>query len=255
MEDMKTIYLFDVDGTLTPARQPIDPRFESYFDDFVRRNLVYLISGSDMPKIQAQLPSDILNQCQGVFVCSGAEFWVGNDCVEKRDHIFPDAMMAMVQTAIDASPYPLRAGNHIEYRTGMVNVSVLGRDATYAQRLDYFAWDQEHGERAALAAKLSAAFSEYEISAGGQISIDIVPKGLNKSIARDAVLLRNPGAALCFFGDRMGEGGNDKPLSDVLLADGAPHRAVAVETYEDTWRALLAEEAQAEAKLRAKGSA
>lgn len=255
MEDMETIYLFDVDGTLTPARQPIDPRFETYFEDFVSRNLVYLISGSDMPKIQAQLPSAIMHKCQGIFVCSGAEYWVGDACIEKREHSFPDAMMAMVQNAIDASPYPLRAGNHIEYRTGMVNVSVLGRDATYEQRLEYYAWDQEHGERTALAAMLSAEFSDYEISAGGQISIDIVPKGLNKSIARDAVLLRNPGAALCFFGDRMGPGGNDQPLSDVLLAAGAPHRAMPVEGYEETWRALLEEDAQAEARLRVKGSA
>ena len=94
----------------------------------------------------------------------------------------------------------------------MVNVSIVGRDASYEERLAYFEWDKTSGERVALAQKLAMAFPDYEITAGGQISLDIVPKGLNKSVAKEAVLKRNDGAALCFFGDRMGEGGNDRPL-------------------------------------------
>lgn len=238
---MKTIYLFDVDGTLTPARQEIDPAFAAFFERFVQNYPVYLISGSDMPKIKAQLPSSIMDHCKGVFVCSGAEFWLGDECVEKRDHKFPDEMMAIIQATIDESPYPLRAGNHIEPRTGMINASIVGRNATQEERLRYFEWDKKVGERANLAQKLSAQFPDYEITTGGQISLDIVPKGLNKSIAMDAVLLRNVGAALCFFGDRMDEGGNDKPLADALIQAGGPHRAIAIEGFEQTWKALEAE--------------
>lgn len=236
-----TIYLFDVDGTLTPARQKIASDFAVFFERFVKDHPVYLISGSDMPKVQAQLPASILDACEGVLVCSGAEFWLDGVCAEKRDHVFPKAMIEHVQVAIDQSPYPVRAGNHIEPRTGMINVSILGRNATPEQRRAYFEWDKTAGERLALAEQLSAAFPDYEITIGGQISIDVVPKGLNKSIAKEVVLARHAGAALCFYGDRMDVGGNDKPLADALIAAGPPHRAMAIDGYEETWESLKAE--------------
>lgn len=235
---MNMIYLFDVDGTLTPARQEMKPDFAVFFERFVNDYPVYLISGSDMPKIQAQVPKAILDSCKGVFVCSGAELWIGETCVEKRHHEFPKTMIDIIQAAIDQSPYPLRVGNHIEPRTGMINVSIVGRSATHEERMAYFEWDETAGERVQLAQRIAMQFPEYEVTIGGQISIDIVPKGLNKSVAKDAVLLRNAGAALCFFGDRMDEGGNDKPLADVLIGDDSPHRAIAVEGYNETWKAL-----------------
>lgn len=236
-----TVYLFDVDGTLTPARQKMLPDFAEFFEQFVKDHPVYLVTGSDMPKVQAQLPSSILAGCEGVFVCSGAEFWQDGVCTEKRDHRFPSAMIDMVQTVIDQSPYLLRAGNHIEPRTGMINVSIVGRNAKPEQRLAYFEWDKMAGERRAFAKQLSDAFPDYEITLGGQISLDIVPKGLNKSIVKDVVLARHMGAALCFYGDRMDAGGNDKPLADALIAAGAPHRAITIKNYQETWESLKAE--------------
>ena len=101
MSIMNTIYLFDVDGTLTPARQKIEPDFEAFFLHFVENYPVYLISGSDMPKIQAQLTKPIMDACKGIFVCSGAEFWQDHICIEKQEHDFPQAMMDMVEEAIE----------------------------------------------------------------------------------------------------------------------------------------------------------
>jgi len=49
----ETIYLFDIDGTLTPHRQPIKEGFADVFLNWVRSNnkKVYLVTGSDIGKI------------------------------------------------------------------------------------------------------------------------------------------------------------------------------------------------------------
>ena len=44
------IYIFDVDGTLTQSRNVIDPKFKTFFQAFIKKNRVWLISGSDKDK-------------------------------------------------------------------------------------------------------------------------------------------------------------------------------------------------------------
>ena len=65
------IFVFDVDGTLTPARQPMDKAFEEVFAKLVETEDVYLVSGSDIAKIRQQVPEHILAKCKGVFGSSG----------------------------------------------------------------------------------------------------------------------------------------------------------------------------------------
>ena len=50
-----TKYIFDVDGTLTPARQPATKEFLSFFETWAKENTFYLCSGSDLEKIKEQL--------------------------------------------------------------------------------------------------------------------------------------------------------------------------------------------------------
>ena len=40
-------YVFDVDGTLTPSRLPIDPNFKIFFFNWIKDKSVYLITCSD----------------------------------------------------------------------------------------------------------------------------------------------------------------------------------------------------------------
>ena len=44
---MKNIYLFDVDGTLTPARQKMTEEFYSFFKEWIRENSNELINLHD----------------------------------------------------------------------------------------------------------------------------------------------------------------------------------------------------------------
>jgi phosphomannomutase len=53
---MKNIFIFDMDGTLTPSRRSMTENFEIFFSDWAERNLFYLVSGSNLEKIKEQVP-------------------------------------------------------------------------------------------------------------------------------------------------------------------------------------------------------
>ena len=235
---MKPIYLFDVDGTLTPPRMPIDKGFSGFFHQFTKANNVYLVSGSDYGKIEEQLPETILDNCKGIFGCSGAQYVEKGREVYRKEHRFPRLLNLICETFVDTSPYTRRFGNHIELRPGMLNVSVVGRNATNAARWEYFQWDQMVNERQDFVNLINKSTLPYEASSGGEISIDIVPNGWNKSVVMTEVLTKNPDANLVFFGDRICPGGNDLPLAEALTKADGNHMSIAVENYAQTWRHL-----------------
>ena len=72
---MNKIYIFDVDGTLTPSRLPMTEEFQKYFKEWIKKNKFYLVTGSDLPKLQEQMCFyDI--EAEGIFTCCGNEFWI-----------------------------------------------------------------------------------------------------------------------------------------------------------------------------------
>ena len=79
------------------------------------------------------------------------------------------------------SPYHTKTGNHHELRTGMMNFSVVGRNASGEQRGEYAAYDAQHGERSRIASKLKNKYTELDFVIGGAVSIDIFYKGNDKS--------------------------------------------------------------------------
>ncbi len=244
------VFMFDVDGTLTEPRKPIEKDFLEFFERFCKSQIVYLVSGSDLPKLEEQLPRSIIARAKGVFSCSAAELWADGNAIYKLDHEFPKLLLEALDDFVTLSDYPSRFGNHIEFRTGMLNVSVVGRNASSSDRQSYFEWDQREGERRKFIEKFLETFSDYEASAGGQISIDVAPKGWNKSKALSVIKEDLPGHPITFFGDRMDAGGNDYPLAEALRLDSAAHEIVPVEGFFETWRHLSSIMAPARQTLR-----
>ena len=235
---MDTLLVFDVDGTLTGTRQRMHEDFSRVFQSVCRDYAVFLVSGSDMPKIEEQLPSEVINLVTGIFTCSGNEMWAGGEQIYNREHRFGNELLEFLTGFVDNSDYPLRTGNHIETRTGTLNVSVVGRNADPKQRIDYFAHDNQHGERKQLIEALMQRFRDYEANVGGQISIDVTPRGCNKSQVFDELTARYPGRRMAFFGDNMHLGGNDRPLGDAITQGGLENKVFVVEDYFDTWKIL-----------------
>lgn len=56
---------------------------------------------------------------------------------------------------------PIKRGTFIEYRNGMVNVSPIGRNCSYDERLEFAKVDDERGIRKELVKVLEREFVDY----------------------------------------------------------------------------------------------
>ena len=250
-----TIYLFDIDGTLTPARQPMSKDFAAFFVDFCRKEPVYLCTGSDWDKVREQVPERILKLVKGMFTCSANEYWYweeGKDDGPNRPgfseftkmHSFtaqfdpPPELIADLNLFLESSDCPVKTSNHVEERTGMINFSVVGRGCTQEQREEYAAWDREHGEREKICSVLRKKYEQLSFNVGGQISIDISPIGNDKSRAVKFFREWYEDARIHFFGDKLQPGGNDYPVLKELTEKDSYDQ---VKSYEDTWELLKKE--------------
>ena len=91
----ETIYLFDVDGTLTHPLTEVDDVFADIFLSWVRdkKKKVYLVTGSDIKKTKKQLFSSFIDQCEGIFTCSGNVFYSKGKKVYENDLQLPQGFI------------------------------------------------------------------------------------------------------------------------------------------------------------------
>ena len=220
---MNRIHIFDIDGTLTPSRLPMTEEFQNFFSIWSKMNKFYLVTGSDLPKLQEQMCMyDI--EAERIFTCCGNQMWKPNpsvpiqsaDLIYDNKFIVPRKLKKLLGTILSNSQYPHRYGNHIEDRGSMVNFSIVGRDCTQEQREEYYEWDLKKGERKIIAQAVKEKFPELDAVIGGQISIDIYPKGNDKSQVLEHIEKRHVSGKIIFIGDGIENGGNDYPLAHLM---------------------------------------
>jgi phosphomannomutase len=222
-------FIFDVDGTLTPSRGTIDPTFKEYFNEFCRSNQVFLVTGSDKPKTVEQIGEDTYNLCHTVYQCNGNDVWQSKKHLYTNEWRILDKAHDWLTDRLTNSDFPKRTGLHFEHRPGMVNFSIVGRNANAQERAHYVKWDKDTDERNDIAAVFNSIFTDLEAKVGGETGIDISPKGFDKSqIIKDFDKEDNT----WFFGDAMHEGGNDLPLA--LVVKHSRH----VTNWKQTWEYL-----------------
>ena len=227
-------FIFDVDGTLTPSRQEIDGDFAVFFSNFCAENNVYLVTGSDKEKTIEQIGEEIYSLAKRVYNCSGSDVWEGEKHIRSDNWRIPLHVKSWLQNTLEESKFSLRTGLHIEERPGMVNFSVVGRNATMGERKLYVEYDRTHGERNLIADLFNKEFDNLIARPGGETGIDISPKGADKSqIVNDF----DPNDVLHFYGDRMDTMGNDYPLKKIII-DNDLGFAIKVNGWKDTWSKL-----------------
>lgn len=227
-------FIFDVDGTLTPSRQPINEYFRGWFLEFVYDNPVYLVTGSDYPKTLEQLGKSICENAVRVYNCSGNDIWENGAHVHTKEWTLPEDAHEWLTEHLTSSAFPLRTGLHFEHRPGMVNFSVVGRNADLQERAEYVKWDKEHDERDYIAYNFNTVFKDLEARPGGETGIDISLRGRDKSQILEDFFEDDE---LHFFGDRMDEGGNDYPLAQAILDNNRGY-CYNIKNWEATWTIL-----------------
>jgi len=223
---MDNIFLFDVDGTLTEPRQKMTQDFANLFRVLVQNNLVYLVSGSDLGKLKEQVPEDILNSCAGIFSSSANQFNIGDELIYENELEVDKELQQFLENFIESSEYETKTGRHIEHRPGMLNFSVVGRNATQSQRKEYYNWDRGNLERKKFAITLMAYFPDFDATIGGEISVDIYPRGYDKRQSVDYLREEHPGKKICFFGDKTDKHGNDYSVVISLTDNDNLHSVV-----------------------------
>jgi phosphomannomutase len=235
------VYIFDVDGTLTEPLTLIDEEFADVFLTWLRQpgRSVYLATGSDIAKTKRQLFGSFMDQCAGIFTCSGNVYYSGGKCVYENKLELPPGFIDDLELYLEqGTPWRQKTGDHIEVRTGMVNFSVVGRNASRNLRDAYYRWDKEHREREDIVSYITGLYPEFEVAIGGAISVDIYPAGKNKAQVVEKIHeMHGSAARIIFVGDRNVPGGNDWPLAQRLQKlEGCSW--FQVESYHET-RALI----------------
>ena len=242
---MADIYLFDVDGTLTPAKQRIDKAFHKQFVGWAKEKEFYIVSGGSFVRIIDQLGTGIVNLCSGVFACMGNIFYQRRDSTDTSTYdeweivyenrfSYPKNLTRTLDSCVAKSDFPIKTGRHHEQRVGMVNFSIVGRNATPEQRRQYEEWDAEKQERKEIVEKLRKKYKSLDFVIGGAVSMDIFNEGNDKSqiIPRyfTEAIEHNQ---IHFVGDRIPAPGNDHTLARALR-EHANGSAYEVESWKDT---------------------
>ena len=249
---MSSIYLFDVDGTLTPAKSKIDKEFYHVFKKWSKGKEVYIVSGGSFVRLIDQLGLDVVEQMSGVFPCMANIFHQKKDQINENgysewDTIYenrftpPKNLYRSLNSYVAKSDYHTKTGNHHEIRVGMLNFSIVGRNASLQEREEYVKHDAESGERLRITEKLKKKYPELDFVIGGAVSMDIFDKGNDKA----QVIPRYFAEALehnqiHFVGDRIPFPGNDYSLAAALRQhpNGAAYE---VESWKDTAELLKTE--------------
>ena len=216
---MNKIFMFDIDGTLTPSRLMMTKEFAKFFDKWSNENKYYLVTGSDLNKTKEQLPIAYIDRAKAIFTCCGNQMWRNNKLIYNNKFELTSKLKNTLEVILMSNQYPHRYGNHIEDRGSMVNFSIVGRNCTQEQREHFFKWDNEKDERKKISAFIKHKFKDLDAVIGGQISIDIYPKGMDKSQIIEHI--EDIEEKYCpdkyiFIGDRTMEGGNDYPLAKLM---------------------------------------
>lgn len=176
---------------------------------FMAKHPSVLITGSNIEKTVEQVGQAVLDQAMMFWDCGGQRGWNRGRIFQNVTWKPPVGLRDFLMDEVEKSEFNIKTSTHIEERPGMLNFSTVGRDCDQNTRVLYFQWDRVKKERIALCDRIEANF-DVDALVGGEISIDIVPKGSGK---HNALSYMNDGYGVHFFGDNIMNVGNDHSIA------------------------------------------
>ncbi len=232
---------FDLDDTLAPSKQAVDPRMARLLLDLAARVEVAIISGGQLAQFTAQvverLPDaspDLLSHLHLLPTCGTQYYRVGPEGIRTvYAHALTEDEKTRALTAVEEEARRLGLweartwGPILEDRGSQITFSALGQQAPLDAKI---AWDPTGAKKNALREAVAARIPDLEVRSGGSTSVDITHRGIDKAYGMQQ-LAEQTGISLdemLFVGDRLDPDGNDYPV----LALGVTCHAV--EGWQDT---------------------
>lgn len=231
----EVLCLFDVDGTITPAMQDIEEEMDTSLQMLRAKVSVGLVGGSDLAKIAKQTmpiqlrstgrkPEEIcVNRFDYVFAENGLVAYKDGSLLAKQDiinHIGEKNLQRFINFCLaymSKLQLPVKRGNFVEFRNGLINISPVGRSCSQSEREQFNAYDKIHKIRENFIKQLDLQFGpnskdpiELVYSIGGQISFDAFPRGWDKTFCLG--MISSSFKEIHFFGDKTYPGGNDHEI-------------------------------------------
>ncbi|KAI4192193.1 MAG: hypothetical protein LQ346_004432 [Caloplaca aetnensis] len=223
-----TICLFDVDGTLTPARGDATPQMLQLLSALRHKVAIGFVGGSDLVKQQEQLGTPQI-PVTGLFDFCFSEngltayrlgqqlasqsfiTWLGEDKYKQ--------LINFCLRYISEIDCPVKRGTFVEFRNGMINISPIGRNCSQIERDAFGVYDETHKIREKFVATLQKRFPDFGLifAIGGQISFDVFPAGWDKTyclqhLEKEKEISGVEYKTIHFFGDKTAKGGNDHEI-------------------------------------------
>ncbi|WP_284252535.1 HAD-IIB family hydrolase [Litorihabitans aurantiacus] len=231
---------FDLDDTLAPSKSPLPDAVAQVLGDLLQRVPVCVISGGQYGQFTQQLLArlDLTPELAArlhLMPTCGTQYyrWDGEGFGQVYAHTLTQderdrALTALRTRAVELGLWESETwGEVLEDRGSQVTFSALGQQAPVDAKA---AWDPTGERKGALRDAVAADLPDLEVRSGGSTSVDITRRGVDKATGMRALvdLVGVPLTDMVFVGDRLDEGGNDRPVLDLGV------RCHAVHGWEDT---------------------
>lgn len=233
----KKLFVFDLDGTLTPSKSQMDSEMAGLILRLIDRGKkMAVISGGALPQYEKQFLSALRaspEQLKNIFLfptCGAAFYRYAQGSGSTNSPIDIKNWQLVYEKRIteeggEKIKYALKAafvdisyihppqiyGELIEHRGTQVTFSALGQLAPLELK---YKWDPDGAKRLKLREALLNYIPEFDIKLGGTTSLDITHIGIDKAfgIKQMEKYLGIAKAEMLYFGDRIAPGGNDHPV-------------------------------------------
>lgn len=219
----KKIIIFDLDGTLTRSKSPLDEEMSDLLCGLLLKKMVAVIGGGSWGQFKEQflwhlqchrelLPKLYLfpTTATRFYRCEAGEWketYADLLSENERAHI-KDMFQRVFEDFHYHSPIKTH-GEVIEDRGTQITFSALGQKAPLEEKEMWKA--ENEAQRQKIAAALRKLLPEFMVATGGFTSIDVTKKGIDKAygIWQIEKLLETPITEMLFVGDALYPGGND----------------------------------------------
>jgi hypothetical protein len=221
---MKTLIVFDVDGTLAESKAAIDPEMGTLLAKLLGVVRVAIISGADLPQFQtqviAQLPAGTDLTRLSLLPTCGTRFYQYDNAwrelyAEDLSSAQKQKIIAALNTCVRESGFKADKtwGPAIEDRESQITYSALGQAAPLDAKKT---WDPDFAKRKKIKSLLDPMLPDFAVRLGGSTSIDVTLPGIDKAygIRKLRDILKVPIAEMIYVGDALFPGGNDYPVRE-----------------------------------------